>query len=281
MLRLDTVAIIGVGLIGGSLGKALLERKIAKKVIGIGRRQESLRVARRVGAVTNTTINLEKGVEEASLVVVASPVAQVVELVHAAAEFAPKGATIIDVASTKAEIVEALSVELPRDCGFLGCHPLAGREKSGASFADAELFDEAMAIVTPTSTTRTGDYVLAEKLWEAVGSVIIKMTPEEHDKTMAMVSHLPHLAASALMAVVPESLLRFAGTGLRDTTRLAAGDVELWKQICADNRINIIDAIEMFGAKLADLRNALRNKDDETLQETLTLGKKNRDALGS
>jgi prephenate dehydrogenase len=281
MKPLKTVAIVGVGLIGGSIGLALRERKMADRVVGIGRRQGSLRIARRVGAVTNTTIDMAKGVAEADLIVVCSPVELIVDQVRRAAEHAPPGTLITDAGSTKRQIVEALEAGLPRDCRFLGSHPLAGSEKSGASHARADLFQGRIAIITPTATTSGQEYDSLSEFWQGVGSVVVKMPADEHDRAMAMISHLPHLAASTLAAAMPEPYLRLAGTGLRDTTRLASGDPELWRQIVASNRQEILKAIEQFGNRLARLHTAVREGDMEAVTEFLTLGKKKRDALGS
>jgi len=280
MKRLETVAIAGVGLIGGSIGLALRKRNLAERIIGIGRRQVSLRIARRVGAVTNTTIDLAKGVAEAELVIVCTPVGRVIEDVRAAALHAPEGTLITDVGSAKQTIVEALDDDLPRGCRFLGGHPLAGSEKTGPSYASADLFEGRVALLTPTRNSRAEDYDLLEELWEALGSVVVKMSAEQHDRALAMTSHLPHLAASALAATVPEEYFRFTGTGMQDTSRLAAGSPKLWLQIIALNRHHVLGALEQYGRKLAALHAAIRDGDEGKLNEFLTTAKRNRDALG-
>ena len=286
MKRLGNVAIVGVGLIGGSIGLALRKLNLAEKVTGIGRRQVSLRVARRVGAVTNTTIDLAKGVADAELVIVCTPVGRIIDDVRRAAEHAPEGTLITDVGSTKRTIVEALDGSgpeggLPRGCRFLGGHPLAGSEKAGPSHATAELFDGRIALLTPTRNTRAEDYDLVEEFWEALGSVVIKMSADEHDRALAMTSHLPHLAAAALAATVPEQYFRLTGTGMQDTSRLASGDPELWRQIITLNREHVLGALEQYGGKLAAVHAAIRDGDDDTLTKFLTTAKRNRDAMGS
>jgi len=281
MKPLKNVAIVGVGLIGGSIGLALRERKLADSVVGIGRRQGSLRIARRAGAVTNTTIDIAKGVAEAELVVLCSPVGLIVEHARIAAQHAPEGTLITDAGSTKRTIVDALDGALPRGCRFLGGHPLAGSEKSGPSYARADLFEGRVAILTPTPDTQAHDYDLLEAFWQALGAVVVKMSADEHDRTLAMISHLPHAAASTLAATMPEVYLRLGGTGLRDTTRLAAGSPVLWRQIMAENREYVLGALEAYGRKLANFHAALRDRDYEKLEQLLDEGKKNRDALGS
>ncbi len=281
MKPLSTVAIVGVGLIGGSIGLALRERKLAGRVIGIGRRQESLRAARRVGAVDHTTVDIEKGVAEAELVIVCTPVGRIVEDVRMAAMHCPEGALLTDTGSTKQTIVAELDQGLPRGCRFLGSHPLAGSEKSGATFARADLFEGRIAILTPTKNTRAEDFDFLENFWQALGSVVVQLQGDEHDRALALTSHLPHIVASALVSTVPEKYFRLAGPGLHDTTRIASGDAELWAQIFALNRDNVLGALEQFSAILSALQSAVRDGNHDEIIRLLTLAKKNRDALGS
>ena len=213
MKRLGNVAIVGVGLIGGSIGLALRQRNLAENVIGIGRRQVSLRIARRVGAITHTTIDLAKGVAQADLVIVCTPVGQIAEHVQEAARHCPEGTLITDAGSTKQQIVAALDNQLPRGCRFLGGHPIAGSEKTGANYAKAELFDGRVAVLTPTKNTRAEDYDLLEAFWQGLGSVVVQMSPEEHDRALAVTSHLPHMAAAALANTITENYFRLAGHG--------------------------------------------------------------------
>lgn len=281
MKVLRSVAIVGVGLIGGSVGLALRKLELAEKVIGVGRRQVGLRIARRVGAVTNTTIEVAKGVAEAELVVVCTPVGRIVHDVRHVAQHCPTGTLITDVGSTKQTIVEALDEGLPRGCRFLGGHPLAGSEKAGAANARADLFDGRVAIITPTKNTLAEDFDLVEQFWEALGSVVIQMAADEHDRAMAVTSQLPHLAAAALAVTVPETLFRLSGTGLRDTTRLASGNPSLWVQILSLNRDHVLSALERYGSQLAAVHAAIRDDNQTELERILTAAKKNRDALGS
>jgi prephenate dehydrogenase len=281
MKQWDTVAIVGVGLLGGSIGQALRKRNLAKNVIGIGRRQASLRVARRVEAVTHTTIDLGKGVSDAELVIVCTPVGQIVQHVREATRHCRERTLITDVGSTKQSIVAALDTELPRGCRFLGSHPIAGSEKTGATYADPNLFEGKLTILTPTKNTRAEDFDLLEDFWQSLGSVVVKMPPEEHDKALAITSHLPHLAAAALMQSVPEQLYRLVGSGFLDSTRIAGGDPGLWLQIVQENRENILWALERYGAQLAALHATLRDSNQEELLRFLTAAQKGREAIGS
>ena len=158
---------------------------------------------------------------------------------------------------------------------------MAGSEKTGATYASADLFEGRVAILTPTKNTRAEDFDLLEEFWQSLGSVVVQMSPEEHDTALALTSHLPHAAAAALTLTVPEKYFRLTGPGLLDTTRVAAGDPELWRQIFSLNRDNVLAALEQFGAKLTTLHAAIRDNNQDEITRFLTLAKKNRDALGS
>ena len=159
------------------------------------------------GAITHTTIDLAKGVAQADLVIVCTPVGQIAEHVHEAARHCPEGTLITDAGSTKQQIVAALDDQLPRGCRFLGGHPIAGSEKTGANYAKADLFDGRVAVLTPTKNTRAEDYDLLEEFWQSLGSVVVQMSPEEHDRALAVTSHLPHMAAAALANTITGELL--------------------------------------------------------------------------
>lgn len=287
MNRLKNVAIVGVGLIGGSIGLGLRSRGLAERVIGIGRRQESLRTARRVGAIDNTTVDLAKGVAEAELVVVCTPVGRVVEDIRRVAMHCPEGTLITDAGSTKATIVEAFDPTdtdtggLPRGCRYLGSHPLAGGEKIGPAHATADLFEGRVVVVTPTKNTLAEDFDLLEGFWTALGAMVVKMSAAEHDRAVAVTSHLPHAVAAVLACSVPEKYFRLIGTGFLDTTRIAAGGTEIWQQIFTLNRDNVLAALSIFNRNLASLETAIRNGDEAMMERILTLAKNNRDALGS
>lgn len=281
MKPLRSVAIVGVGLIGGSIGMALRKRGLTASVVGIGRRQETLRVARRIGAVTHTTVDLAKGVADVELVVVCTPVGRIVEDVRTVAEHCPPDTLITDAGSTKQMLVAALDGQLPRGCRFLGSHPLAGGEKSGPAHASADLFEGRVSIITPTRNTRAEDFDLLEDFWSSLGSMVMQMSPEEHDRVLALTSHLPHAAAAVLATMVSENCFRLTGAGFIDTTRIAAGDPDLWLQIFMANRENLLRVLRQYQVELNGLVSALAASDAEKLHEILTRAKKNRNALGN
>lgn len=276
-----TVAIAGVGLIGGSIGLALRQRGLADEVVGIGRREETLRAASMVGAITRSTLKLAEGVAEAELVVVCTPVASIVEHVRQAATHCPAGALITDAGSTKASIVAGLNGSLARGVRFLGSHPLAGSEKQGPGEATADLFAGRTVVVTPTPATAQEDVNEIERFWTALGARVVCLTPEAHDRAVAASSHLPHLVAAALAEAVPVAALPLTAGGYRDTTRVAGGDPELWTQILLDNREHVLEALAPFEQVVAELRQALEAGDRELLKDSLTKAKTKRDALGS
>ena len=285
MPRWDTVALIGVGLIGGSIGLALRDRGAAKQIVGIGRSASTLRRARRVGAVTATTTNLAKGVRDAELVIVCTPVETVVRFVLEAAEHAPPGSLFTDVASTKAAIVAELDRRrdrlASRKIRFVGSHPLAGSEKTGPQNARADLLDGRVVVVTPSARTRSADYREIERLWQHLGAKVLRQSPSAHDQAVAAISHLPHLVASALAAGTPTAALPLAAGGWLDSTRVAAGDVELWRQILADNRDHVLKSLSKFETVLTSFREALETEDDTRLVRLLKEGKRQRDAVGN
>jgi prephenate dehydrogenase len=281
----DTVAIIGVGLIGGSIGLALRERKLARRIIGIGRRKSSLDSALARGCVTEITTSIARGVKQAELVVVCTPVESIAEHVAEAARHLPEGSIITDAGSTKAEIVSKAEVALadrsPTHMPFVGSHPLAGSEKNGPQAAAADLLVDRVVVVTKSEVSDHDVVDTVEEFWQSLGARVVRMSPAEHDAALARTSHLPHLLASALAAATPEELLPLTATGWQDTTRIAAGDAELWRQILLTNRGPTLMALADFETVLSRFRAALEAADGSLLAELLAEGKRRRDALGS
>jgi prephenate dehydrogenase len=277
----DTIAIVGVGLIGASIGMAARERKIAGKVIGIGRTKKTLEVARERGAIDELTTTLATGVKQADLVIVCTPVEQIAAHVREAAEAARQGVLITDAGSTKCDILDALGDSLPLGATFVGSHPLAGSEKTGPAAARADLFVERVVVVTPTPLSPKPAIAAISEFWQALGARVIEMTPEKHDAAVAATSHAPHAVATALAAATPPEVLELVAGGWLDTTRVAAGDPELWRQILLSNRDHSLRALAKFAKVLTQLRQALKNRDGEALRLILEAGKQTRDAVGS
>lgn len=279
-----TAAIVGAGLIGASLGMALRERRLVERVIGVGRRAESLAAAKARGAVDETTTDLAAGVRDAELIVICTPVASIAQHAAEAAAACPSGATITDAGSTKSKIIADISSSsgrLGREVHFVGSHPLAGSEKAGPGAARSDLFAGRVSIVTPLESSQPNAVATVERMWSEVGARVMRMTPEEHDRVLGATSHLPHLVAAALAAATPPELLGLTGSGWLDTTRIAAGDPELWKQIYLANLGHSLRALADFERVLSRWRAALEAGDSSLLLALLQEGKQIRDAVGS
>lgn len=274
----NTVAIVGVGLIGGSVGLGLRRRRLAREVIGVGRREESLQTARQLGAVDRTTLDLAEAAAEADLVVVCTPVGRIAADVRAAAAASRRQPLITDVGSTKGQIVAELERGLPGGARFVGSHPLAGGEKNGPAAADVDLFRRRTVVVTPSGFTYRDDLDAIHELWNGLDANVITMSPATHDRVLAATSHLPHLVAAALAAATDGTDLPLTASGWADTTRIASGDPELWSQIFTSNRENVLAALDRYRKTLDELQQALSDGGESRLIELLTAAKRRRDA---
>ena len=285
MHRFDTVAILGVGLIGGSIGLSLAKRRLASRIIGVGRRTASLAQAKAHGCVTETTTSVADGVREAELVVVCTPVEQLATCIAEAGRHCPESCVITDAGSTKAAWIPqaeaALASRFGRQIPFVGSHPIAGSEKTGPESATAELFEDRTVVITPTSHSAPRATESVSSFWQSLGARVISMSPQDHDAALANTSHLPHLVAAALAAATPADQMHLTGPGWQDTTRIAAGDAELWRQILLTNRASTLLALADFEKVLAEYRAALESADGAKLAELLAEGKRRRDAVGS
>jgi prephenate dehydrogenase len=202
-------------------------------------------------------------------------------MVNRVAEHCRESAILTDAGSTKARIVKRLDKTLSPGAMFIGSHPLAGGEKNGPEHAREDLFTDRLVVVTPTKGSSAAALQEVEGFWQSLGARVLRMTPEAHDAAAAEISHLPHLVASALAAMTSTQHLPLAASGWRDTTRVAAGDVELWEQIVDENRAHVLKSLDKFGKVLADLRAAVKSGDQTRLVEILQAGKRARDAVGS
>jgi prephenate dehydrogenase len=191
------------------------------------------------------------------------------------------GTLLTDAGSTKGAIVRAVEGRLPTGVSFVGSHPLAGSEKRGVEYADAELFQDRVTVVTPTEQTDPATLERTVAFWKALGSRVTIMEPDEHDRALALTSHLPHLLASALAGVLPAELRDLTATGFRDTTRIAAGDPSIWTGILLQNRAALLDALSGVHERLEEFKAALEAGNPAAVDALLTRGKRNRDALGN
>ncbi len=289
----ESVAIIGVGLIGGSIALALRQRGLAQRIVGIVRRREAVDDLLKRGVVTDATTDLSSGVSAAEFIVVCTPVDSISRYVLEAARYCPEHAVITDAGSTKGRIVaeiESAWVELPNRmqaaasshttlCRFVGSHPLAGSEKSGYQYADPQLLAGRWVVVTPTARSDVQATERTVAFWQALGARVCLMAPEDHDRALALTSHLPHLVASALAGMLPPRWADLAASGFRDTTRIAAGPPEIWTPIFLHNRSALLEALGQFEQQVHRFRQALETENAEILSSLLTQGKSRRDSL--
>jgi prephenate dehydrogenase len=277
----ETVAIVGPGLIGGSMGMALRTRGLARHVVGIGRRRKSLSNALEVGAIDAATLDVAEGVQEAELVVLATPIGTFAALMAEIAPAMKPGAVLTDVASTKTEVVETISACLQDrpDIIYVPAHPMAGSERRGPLAANEDLFEGAVCIITPLADTYPEDKSRVTDMWEALGCRVVSMTPQGHDRAVARISHVPHLSAAALINSLEEADMRVCGSGLIDTTRVASGPPSVWLDICLTNRKEIAEALENYITELQELVEALESNNVDRLREALRTAKERRDGL--
>jgi prephenate dehydrogenase len=274
-----TVAVIGVGLIGGSIGLALRSRKIASDVIGVGRDPATLDEAVRLGAIDRGTTQVREGVASADIVVVCTPVNRVAEDVRRAAEVAPAEVLVMDVGSTKRQIVETVERQTRTSSVFVGAHPIAGSERRGVANARAELFDTRPCVLTPTPRTQAERLGRAWKFWTAIGCRVLEMGPAEHDEILAYTSHLPHAIAAALASSVPADWLPLAAGAFRDGTRVAAADTGLWTAIFRENRGPLLKALDSLQDRLAHFKYALMTDDEEAIRRWWDQARHRRDVF--
>ncbi len=272
------VAIVGVGLIGGSLGMALKRGGLAESVVGIGRRIENLRTAVQVGAIDRYVSDAKEGVHGADLVVLAPHVDSYEQHLKAWGGTLAAGAIVTDAGSVKGRLVEQAEQLLPPGVHFVGGHPIAGSEKTGAAAASPDLFRNARCILTPTARTNPHALQTVRSMWETTGATVFCMDPYLHDRVLGAVSHLPHVAAYALINALLDGpghglkdldLLAYSGGGLRDTTRIAASSSEMWRDIFLWNRDNLVALIEVYERHLDRLKQLIRAGDGPGLEKEL------------
>lgn len=276
MKLFNKVAIVGVGLIGGSIAQAIKKKGLAGEVVGVSRHKKTLLLAKRLKAIDRGSqdLNIIKG---ADLVILATPVDIIMNLAAKISPLVSKECIISDVGSTKQRIVSKLERIFPR---YIGTHPLAGSEKRGIVNAQSDTFKGSLCIFTPTRYTDKKAQEKLRSLWTKLGAKVVILSPEIHDKILSFVSHLAHLAAFSLITTIPADYLKFASGGLKDTTRIAASDSELWADIFLSNQKYIIRAINNFQKNLGRIKSAINKRDKKLLIQILKKARIKRAALG-
>jgi prephenate dehydrogenase len=282
------VAIIGVGLIGGSLGMILRRKALADHVVGVGRRVENLKTAVALGAIDRYVADPQEGVRGADLVVLATPVDTYERHLHEWAHCLAPAAIVSDVGSVKGTLVERSEAAMPAGVHFVGAHPIAGKEKTGVAAGSDQLFKGARCILTPTTRTDPAALDRVRQLWEEAGSIVLTMDPHLHDQILGAVSHLPHVAAFALMNALAElrdqqvpslDLAGHSGGGLRDTTRIAASSPEMWRDIFLWNRDNVVSYIDRYVRALEEVKQLIKAGDAAGIEKLLERAKGEREKL--
>lgn len=283
MTKFKRVAIVGVGLIGGSIGLAIRKKRLAAEVVGIFRRKTTLHKALEYGAVDRGTMNVKEGVERADIILLATPVSKIPFMAREVIRYAKDGAVITDAGSTKAWIVSRIErmIKTRKGVFFVGSHPMAGSEQAGVEHARADLPEGAACIVTKTRNTDSAAIKRIAAFWASLGGRVSIMSPAEHDRIVGIVSHLPHIAAFSLAGCTPASYIPYAAEGFKDTTRVASSDSDLWSDIFLTNRSEIYKAGRGFVKQVQALLRAVRRGDRAKTQKFLRQAKSKRDRFFS
>ena len=279
------ITIIGVGLIGGSLGLALKEKKPSFKIVGIDK-SEIIRKAITRGAIDEGTVNLEEGIKEADIVIIATPVKTILSLLPQINTFLKKGCLVTDTGSTKVKIIKKANQILPQDVHFIGCHPMAGSEKYGIDSADPHLFQEKTYILTLTNKS---NLVAIEKIFliiRMIGAKRLILDPLDHDRIVGAVSHLPQIMAVSLINMISiltqeennNNYFKAIGGGFKDMTRIALSPSKIWEDICDTNKDLILEMIQKFKQYLNLIEDKLIN-DPEALKEEFQKARRLRDSI--
>lgn len=279
-MRWGKVTIIGVGLLGGSIGLALRKRKLAREVYGFVRREATRREAVEAGAVNRAGMDLEEAVRNADLIILATPIAQMDGLVDPMLPVLKSGAIVTDVGSVKAPVVRSVGSKIRKAGGqFVGSHPMAGSEKGGVEAARADLFRRAVCVVTPEAGTAEVAVGKVRRLWESLGAEVLILEAALHDRLVSRASHLPHLVAAALAGQVLDPRRdgrqsALCATGFRDTTRVACSSPAMWRDIALANQKNLVRDLAAFEKRLAALRGWLMQGDAVAVERFLATAQK-------
>ncbi len=279
----NQVTLVGAGLLGGSLGLALQKHALARRVVAYVRRQESVEEALRLGVAQAATLDLAEAVRDSDLVVLCTPISQMRPLTEGMLPSLRPGTLVTDVGSVKGSVVAELEPLCARvSAEFVGSHPMAGGEQAGMWASKADLFQKAVSIITPTRATRPESCKRVESLWTGVGSLPIRLSPEAHDELVSRSSHLPHVVAAELAHYVlspahPKDQARLCAGGFRDSTRIASGSPEMWRDISLANRKNLSRVLGVFIESLEEFQHTLDSGDAEELEAFFRSAKERRD----
>ncbi len=280
------VAIVGVGLIGGSLGMILKRQDLADLVVGVGRSLSNLDLAVQRGAIDAYERDPKAAMPGTELVILATPVESYATHLKEWGSLLDPGTIVSDVGSIKGSLVEQVEALVPAGVHFVGAHPIAGKETSGVGESSVDLFTGTLCMITPTANTDPQAVLMVQQVWEAMGAVVRSIDPFVHDWILGAVSHLPHVAAFALMNALMnlqqrgnEELLEYSGGGLRDTTRIAASSPEMWRDIFLGNHDNLLVMIEAMEEQLQCFKALIEAKDGPGLEREIAKAREARQRL--
>ncbi|PSH59110.1 prephenate/arogenate dehydrogenase family protein [Phyllobacterium sophorae] len=276
-IHFDTIALIGIGLIGSSLARVIKREGLAGHIVVSTRSESTLARAQQLGLGDSYTLDSAEAVKSADLVIVSVPVGSSGAIARQIAGSLKPGAIVTDVGSTKGSVIAQMQPELPANVHFIPGHPLAGTEYSGPDAGFAELFANRWCILTPLEGTEPAALSRLTKFWQACGSRLDTMDPVHHDRVLAIVSHLPHLiaynivgTASDLEEVTNSEVIKYSASGFRDFTRLAASDPTMWRDVCLHNKEAILEMLARFSEDLASLQRSVRWGDGDALFDLFT-----------
>lgn len=283
-MMFNRITILGVGLLGASFALALKKNGLCNTITGCGRNRENLQRAKERNIVDSFETDPALACRDSDLIMLSAPVGSFTGLAKAIAPALKKGALLTDVGSVKGKLVREIEKMMPEEVHYIGGHPIAGSDRSGIDSANSELFKNARCVITPTENSDPSALDKIQKMWKALGSEIIILNPEEHDRIYASVSHLPHLIAYAMVNTVAEmdrSYLDYSGKGFLDSTRIACSSEELWNDIFLLNRDNLIEVLAVFQKNLEMLEQYLQAGDSASLKAEFRKARILRENIGS
>jgi prephenate dehydrogenase len=277
------ITILGVGLLGGSIGLAARKFSVAKEIAGFVRSKKSIADCEKFGATDFATTDLLAAVSNSDLVILCTPLAQMLPIVKQFLPALKLGAIVTDVGSVKSGVVRELeSLVQKSGAHFVGGHPMAGAEKTGVAAARENLFENAVCVLTPTKKSNTNAVRKLEQFWNSLGARVLKLDAAQHDLLVSRSSHLPHVVAATLANLVlnpasPKQQAKLCATGFRDTTRIASGSPEMWRDIALANRKNLSRSLDAFVAELKKFQGALKSGEAKSLGKIFATAKSRRD----
>ena len=282
-MQFRKITIVGVGLLGGSIGLAAREFRVVGEIAGFVRRRKSIAECEKFGATDFATMDLLAAVSDADLIILCTPLAQMPSLAEQFLPALKRDAIVTDVGSVKADVVHELQSLIAKTGGhFVGSHPMAGAEKTGVAAARADLFQNAVCVLTPTRKSNATAVRKLEQFWKLLGARVLKLPPEQHDQFVSRTSHLPHVVAAALANLVlnpanPKTQSQLCASGFRDTTRIASGSPEMWRDIALSNRKNLALSLDAFISELEKFQRTLKSTDAKAISSFFETAKLRRD----